>query len=224
MPLAAPAWSPRLVAPMVGRTGRTVGVDFDPLMIEVAKALGSEIEWQHGDLQRLPFPEGVFDLVLCQQGLQFVPDHNAGLREMYRVLHPGGRLALNIWSDLTKSPGQAALFGALGAVLGKDMSKPSAWSLTGEREVLALVSGAGFVDVKASVKSLRATYPSAQVFVESLIDGTSKLTREALAQIPADRKAAFVDEVAEHLRDYETTAGLQVSNESRLVMARKPDV
>lgn len=213
----------RLVRPLVGASGRIVGVDFDPLMLEVAKTLAPDIEWQQGDLRKLPFPEAAFDLVVCQQGLQFLPDRVVALREMHRVLRPGGRLVLSVWTDLAKSPGQAALFGALGALLGQDMSKPPPWSLTDESEVLALVSGAGFVNTQASLQSLRATYPSARAFVEALIAGTSKLSRELLAQVPADRKAAFTDEVVERLRDYETSAGLQVPNESRLVTARKPD-
>src|SRR5580700_9137128 len=47
----------RLVAPMVGPSGRTVGLDYDPIMIEMAKSLAPEIEWRQGDLQNLPFPD-----------------------------------------------------------------------------------------------------------------------------------------------------------------------
>ena len=48
----------RLVAPMVGPSGRTVGLDYDPIMIEMARSLAPEIEWRQGDLQNLPFPDG----------------------------------------------------------------------------------------------------------------------------------------------------------------------
>jgi hypothetical protein len=47
---------------------------------------------------------------------------------------------------------------------------------------------------------LQTTYPSARAFVEILLKGSSKVTREELAQIPADRKAAFINEVAVRLR------------------------
>ena len=211
----------RLVAPMVGQSGRTVGLDFDPIMIAMAKSLGPDIEWQQGDLQSLPFTDGLFDLVICQQGLQFLPDRDAGLQQIYRVLRPGGRTVLGIWTELAKSPGQATLFGALGAMLGTDMSQPPAWSLADGKQVLKLVSAAGFVDVETTVTSLQATFPSARRFVDVLIDGSSKLTRQALAQVPTDRKTAFINDVAERLHDYETGTALELPMESRLLVGRK---
>jgi ubiquinone/menaquinone biosynthesis C-methylase UbiE len=48
----------RLVAPIVGPSGRTVGLDYDPIMIETARRLAPEIEWRQGDLQNPPFPDG----------------------------------------------------------------------------------------------------------------------------------------------------------------------
>jgi SAM-dependent methyltransferase len=57
----------RFVAPMVGPSGRTVGLDYDPIMIEMAKSLAPGIEWTQGDLQNLPFPDGLYDLVICQE-------------------------------------------------------------------------------------------------------------------------------------------------------------
>jgi ubiquinone/menaquinone biosynthesis C-methylase UbiE len=206
---------------MVGLSGRTVGLDFDPIMIEMAKSLAPDIEWQQGDLQSLPFADGLFDLVMCQQGLQFVPKRDVALQQIYRVLPPDGRMVLGIWTELAKSPGQAALFGALGALLGTDMSQPPAWSLADGQQVMKLLSATGFVEVDTTVTSLQATFPSARQFVEVLIEGSSKLTRQALAQVPADRKAAFIDDVVARLHRYETGGELKVPMESRLVVARK---
>jgi ubiquinone/menaquinone biosynthesis C-methylase UbiE len=55
------------------------------------------IEWHNGDVGAMPFSDGAFDTVICQQGLQFFPDKAAALQEMARVLAPGGRLALSVW-------------------------------------------------------------------------------------------------------------------------------
>jgi ubiquinone/menaquinone biosynthesis C-methylase UbiE len=211
----------RLVAPSVRPTGSVAGLDFDAAMIAVAKELSQDIDWQQGDLQRLPFADDDFDLVVCQQGLQFLPDRAAGLREMHRVLRPGGRIVLGIWTELAKSPGQAALFGALGSMLGKDMSAPPPWSLADAAEVMKLVSAASFTDTEMTTNSLAALYSSAREFVEIMIAGTSKLTRQALEQIPADRKVAFIDSVARSLSEFETDAGIELPNESRLLVAYK---
>jgi hypothetical protein len=55
-----------------------------------------------------------------------------------------------------------------------------------------------------------------------MIGGSSKLTRQALAQIPADQKAAFIDDVAVRLRGYETGTTLELPMESRLLAGHKP--
>jgi SAM-dependent methyltransferase len=213
----------RLIAPMVGRSGKVVGIDFDPVMLATAKHLGPDVEWHEGDLQNLPFADDRFDLVICQQGLQFLADRDAGLRQIYRVLRPGRRVVLATWTDLANSPGHAELFRALGILLGTD-KPPTAWSLADEALVLRLVSAAGFVDVETRTTNLRATFPSARRFVEIMIGGSSKVTRQVFAQIPGDRRAAFIDDVAARLRSFETGATLELPMESRLLVGRKPQV
>ena len=58
-------------------------------------------------------------------------------------------------------------------------------------------------------------------FVEILLKGSSKVTREELAQIPADRKAAFINEVAMRLRDHETSNALTLPMESRVLVGNR---
>src|SRR5262249_55999571 len=98
----------RLMAPYVGATGHVVGLDLDAGRLAVARALppapGAVVEWREGDALALPFAEAVFDLVCYQQSLQFFPDRLAGLREMYRGLVPGGRLALKFWRAIEHNP------------------------------------------------------------------------------------------------------------------------
>jgi ubiquinone/menaquinone biosynthesis C-methylase UbiE len=211
----------RLVAPIVGPSGRTVGLDYDPIMIEMARRLAPEIEWRQGDLQNLPFPDGFYDLVICQQGLQYRPDAGAGLRQIHRVLRPGGRMVLAAWSNLAKSPGHVLLFQALEATVGPDRARPVAWSLADEAQLLELVSEAGFASVTTTIISLQTRYPSARAFIEAVLKGSSKVTREELARIPADRKAAFIDAVAVRLRDYETGGALTLPMESRVLVGNK---
>jgi ubiquinone/menaquinone biosynthesis C-methylase UbiE len=211
----------RLVAPMVGPSGRVVGLDYDPIMIEMARSRAPEIEWRQGDLQDLPFPDRFYDLVICQQGLQYLPDPGAGLRQIHRVLRPGGRMVLATWSDLAKSPGHVLLFRALAAAIGPDRARPVAWSLADEAQLLELVAQAGFVSVTTTVITLQTKYRSARAFVEIVLEGSSKVTREELAQIPADRKAAFINEVALLLHDYETSNALTLPMESRLLVGSR---
>ena len=73
----------RHVAPVVGATGHIVGVDLNPAMLEVARQNappgGTQIEWREGDAADLPYSDEAFDVVLCQQGLQFFPDSGSAL-------------------------------------------------------------------------------------------------------------------------------------------------
>jgi SAM-dependent methyltransferase len=211
----------RLVAPAVGSAGRTVGIDYDPVMLAMAESLEPGIEWRQGDIQNLPFPDHSFDLVTCQQGLQFLPDRQAGAREFHRVLRDGGRVVLAIWTEVAKAPGHAALFAALGTRLGTDMSTPPPWSLADESEVRKLVTTAGFADVEVTLRSLRGRFPSARTFVEIMLDGSSKATRQALAQLPAGQRDEFIADVAARLQQYEAGGELEIPMETRLIVGWK---
>jgi ubiquinone/menaquinone biosynthesis C-methylase UbiE len=88
----------RAAAEQVGPTGSVIGVDLAPEMIDVAKATpaaGAPIEWHQADAASLPFPDGSFDVALCQMGLMFMEDRSAALAEMGRVLTAGGRVVVN---------------------------------------------------------------------------------------------------------------------------------
>jgi ubiquinone/menaquinone biosynthesis C-methylase UbiE len=61
-----------------------------------------DVEWQHGSALDMPFSDGDFDVVLCQQGLQFFADRAVAMREIARVLAPGGRLAANVWGAIDR--------------------------------------------------------------------------------------------------------------------------
>lgn len=94
----------RLAAKHVGPAGHVVGIDLNPGMIAVARslpaAIGAPVEWLERSALDLRLEDASFDVILCQQGLQFFPDKAVALREMRRVLHRGGRLALSVWNSV----------------------------------------------------------------------------------------------------------------------------
>ena len=94
---------------MVQPGGEVIGLDFNPDQIATARSIDSSIEWREGDAASLPFTEQEFDLVVCQQGIQFFPDQVQAVREMHRVLKPGGRVGIAIWASIEKCPGYPAL-------------------------------------------------------------------------------------------------------------------
>lgn len=76
------------------RGGRVVGLDFSAGMLERARRKSGTIEWVQGDALALPFAEGEFDAATVGFGVRNLEDLDLGLRELCRVLRPGGRVAV----------------------------------------------------------------------------------------------------------------------------------
>jgi demethylmenaquinone methyltransferase/2-methoxy-6-polyprenyl-1,4-benzoquinol methylase len=73
---------------------RVTGLDFSARMLERARRKSTEIEWLQGDMLALPFADGTFDAATVGFGVRNVADLPLALRELRRVLRPGGRLAI----------------------------------------------------------------------------------------------------------------------------------
>ena len=199
----------RIAAERAGPTGRVAGLDVNADMLAAARAAspGARIEWFEGSALGLPFPDGSFDVVLCQQGLQFFPDRGAGLREMRRVLVPGGCLALSCWRSVEHQPGMRALEDALARHVGARQAASPPLSL-GDRETLrGLLAAAGFRDVRIRAEVRTARYASADRFVRMRVEGAPTMMG-ILATRGPDVVATIVSEVAQTLREYVDDEGL----------------
>jgi SAM-dependent methyltransferase len=90
----------RLAAERVGAAGTVAGADINAAMLEVARSASAgsrlQIAWYETAAEAMPFPDGSFDVVLCQLGLQFMQDKAAALREMRRVLVAGGQVFISV--------------------------------------------------------------------------------------------------------------------------------
>ena len=82
------------VADLRAGAARVVGLDFSPRMLERARRKAPQVEWVEGDLLALPFGEAAFDAATVGFGVRNVADLELALRELRRVLRPGGRLAI----------------------------------------------------------------------------------------------------------------------------------
>jgi ubiquinone/menaquinone biosynthesis C-methylase UbiE len=161
----------RLAAQQVQATGQVTGLDLNPGMLAVARTLpqpiGAPITWQEGSALALPFAEATFDAVLCQQGLQFFPEKPLAVREMHRVLKPGGRVALSVWRPLERNP----FFLALAAALARHISPEAgrgvlpAYMLGDAQEVRALLLEAGLRDVRIRIEVRLLRVPSVEEFL-----------------------------------------------------------
>jgi ubiquinone/menaquinone biosynthesis C-methylase UbiE len=161
----------RLASSTVGAAGRVVGVDVNDGMLAQARASAAEaacpITWQTGDAASLGGPDGSFDVVYCQQGLQFLPDRPGALAEMHRVLAPGGRVAVAVWRDIEHQPAFASLISALERQVGAEAAAMmrSPFSGPGREQIRDLLAAAGFTDPTVRIGVLSARFPSASAFL-----------------------------------------------------------
>jgi SAM-dependent methyltransferase len=138
----------------VGRTGRVAGIDINAAMLGVARSLpagaGAGIGWVQGSVLSLPVADASHDVVLCQVGLQFVPDRSAALAQMRRVLVPGGRLGVSVHGPIEHNPAAFALAQALDRHLGPDapVIKRAGHALADAALLRTLAGEAGFQRIK----------------------------------------------------------------------------
>ena len=183
----------REVLPVVGPNGRVAGVDYNPAMLAVARTRipgEAPVEWYEASAEVLPFSDAAFDLVLCQQGLQFFPDKPGAIQEFRRVLTPGGRAALSVWQTLEHNPVHEAINEAVVRHLG---TTALAAAFSGNApELEALLSGNGFEDVAIEPLTMTLRFPSADRFVRlSVLAGAAVLP--VFAELGEAERAALVD-------------------------------
>jgi ubiquinone/menaquinone biosynthesis C-methylase UbiE len=176
----------RTVVPLVRNRGKVVGLDINPAMLEVACKQYSdhceEIDWREGQAEDLPFSNESFDLVTCQQGLQFFKNRPKAAEEMHRVLRQKGRVAIEVWQSIDHNPGYKIIFEAIASVFKvpiSDVATPYSYGDAGE--LGRLLENAGFQSVKVEPLSQDVHFSEANRFVELTIRG-------AAAVIPAFSK------------------------------------
>jgi ubiquinone/menaquinone biosynthesis C-methylase UbiE len=154
----------RLAAEHVGASGAIAGLDVNPGMLAVARSQmppDVTIGWYEASAESMPLPDEGFDVVLCQLGLQFVPNKLAALREMRRMLTAGGRALISVPGPMP--PMFAIMADALGRHVGPDAASFAAlvFSMHDVGELADLMRGAGFrdVQVEAKPKTLRVPAP-----------------------------------------------------------------
>lgn len=166
-----------------GHAGRLVGIDLNTAMLATARTKSAEIEWLEGSALELPFHESSFDVVVCQLGLQFFPDRPLALKEMVRVLKPGGRAGLSVFSAIERTPAAHALVQALDKYLGAESSrtKRSEHLSCDAREVGNWAKQAGFDNVDVATVNKRFSFPSMLDYVRI------QLTATPMARLLKDR-------------------------------------
>jgi len=155
--------------------GRTTGLDLNASMLAVARENSPpEIELVEGSALSMPFEDGSFDVLTCQQGVQFFPDRTQAFAEFHRVLVDGGHAVVACWAEIEACPAYAAIAAAvreqmpdaLGAALNP-FALPDAGELRG------LFESAGFEDVEVDRVERNMSFTEPADFARSYLGGSA---------------------------------------------------
>jgi ubiquinone/menaquinone biosynthesis C-methylase UbiE len=215
----------RRVVATAGPDIQITGLDLNPNMLAVARAVsereGLAIDWREGRAEAIPLPDNSFDLALCQFGLMFFADRPAALREMHRVVAPGGRAAVSVWQGLERHPFYRTLHEVIERRIGVS-SLADIFSLGDTAELRELLSGAGFRDVRIEPSSLTARFPDPESFLAGEIDvDTAAIpAMQSLSEIERrEITSAIQEEMAAPLREVTVGDHVEIPFHAHLGMA-----
>jgi ubiquinone/menaquinone biosynthesis C-methylase UbiE len=216
----------QMLAERVGPSGMVVAVDGSPAMIEAAmtgfkSARLANVTAALMPAEKLAFEDSSFDAVVARNVLMFV-DIPTTLREMRRVLRPGGRLAAIVWSELANNPFHAAILGAAHARGGwseplPDMAK--AFALGDPDMYLGQLADAGFTRVAAHRVGSSRAYPSARAAVDSMKE--SPVQADVIDRLPEALRAGAWAEVLAKIEAYERDGTCEIPLESLVLVGQK---
>lgn len=211
----------RVASERLGDAGYVVGVDVSPDMLAVARSVAPGIDWREGNANALPLRDGEqFDVVVCQQGLQFFSDKAAAARQMRRALATGGRLAVATW----RSDEEIPFFRELRTVAERHLG-PIAdprYSFGDAAALEALLRDAGFEDVQSSTLSRTIRFEDGGVFARLNTMAFIGMSATGKSMNDQERKRALetiVTESAPVLQSYSDASGTAFELSTNLATA-----
>lgn len=133
----------------VGPAGRVLGIDVAAPLLELARARAADeglanIEFRSGDATRTGLPDGGFDAVVCVFGVFFAADMTAFLREIWRLVRPGGVVAVTTWGPGLFEPANSHFWRCVGEVEPALVKAFHPWDeITTPAALAGLFAGAG---------------------------------------------------------------------------------
>ena len=204
------------VSEFIGTKGTTVGVDINEGMLNIARSKSSSIEWFNAPAEVLPFNDDNFNCVVSQFGLMYFENQESAIREMTRVLQPGGSLAVVVWDKLYNNPGLAAEEHLWQQVFGEEVDEvPYRLGEKGALEKLFMSSGV--IDIQITTQKGTAHFESIESWIHTGAKGWTE--DDALSD---DQLELLLKTAEKELINFRTTEGtVTFPTSAHIVTARK---
>jgi SAM-dependent methyltransferase len=182
----------------VGKEGRVVGLDLNEGMLAVAARTEPGIEWRLGAAEDLRFEDRSFDVVVSQFALMYFPDRVAALREMWRTVAPGGRLAVAAWASIAHARGYRLLVDIAVRHCGREAADVLAapFVLGDQSELARLFENGGIPGAEVTLYEGSVRFPSVQEFVRVEVRGSplaEMVSDHVMATVVADSEDALAE-------------------------------
>lgn len=204
----------------VAPAGHVAGVDSNRGMLVVAAEMAPDVDWRLGTAEALPFADESFDTVVSQFGLMFFGDSPGALREMRRVLRPGGHLAIAVWNSLESIPAYAAeveLLERLAGTAAADAVR-APFVLGDRHRLIQLLSEAGMAEIQVRTQQGMAHFPSVRVMLEAEVRGWLPVWGIHLSEVEIDHILRQGEDV---FRAYTTAAGMVFETSAHIATGRR---
>jgi SAM-dependent methyltransferase len=147
---------------------------FNEGMLAVAARAEPNIDWRLGDAASLPFEDVRFDVVVSQFALMYFPDRVASLREMWRTLALGGRLAVAAWAPIDHARGYEILVDLAVRQCGREAADVLAapFVLGDQAELAKLFVDSGISGAKVTLHEGSIRFPSVTEFIRIEVKGS----------------------------------------------------
>jgi ubiquinone/menaquinone biosynthesis C-methylase UbiE len=211
----------REAARLVGPEGRVVGVDISAAMLNVGRAWAAEagcapIQYVEAPATQIPLETAAFDVAYCQQGLQHMADPYAALREIHRLLQPGGRIAVAVWQQ---SP--FGLFRQAVAEMDLPPDGPQPSEFGKESSALAeALRSAGFDAVEVQTRELVSILEGGVPQALEVAVATSAAAR--MSEMPREQQNAVRAAITRQLEPLVRDDGVHLKSIANIAAARKP--